>query len=351
MLDLDFLPTGIGLRETWERARTSGLVPEWMKALEIGATPSREVFSRGNLRLLEYLPQTAKRSGVPVVFLPSLINRHYVLDLRPGRSLVEYLVMQGFPVYMIEWLAPRAEDRYLTFDRLFSARISKALEVVASQSESGKFHLAGHCLGGTLAAIEASLRPERIQSLSLLTTPIDFSHAGKLGDWTKAPGFDVDSLVEAYGNVPWPLLQSSFQLLRPSLVIGKWSRLMAKWQDTDFLLSFLGLEIWSSDNVSFPGLCYATLIREFYQNNALVSGELRVEGRTIDLSKFAKPVLDVVAVDDHIVPLSTRWPAQSRVARVDLAGGHIGALLGGRAQKTFWPELSQWLKSHDSALH
>jgi polyhydroxyalkanoate synthase subunit PhaC len=363
MLGLEMSSGGLRLKESWETVRKNGFTPAFLKNLQVGATPHREVFRRGNLRLICYEmpgenPGAAVPTQAPVLFLPSLINRHYILDLLPGRSLVGHLLADGFPVYMVEWLAPSAEDRYLEFDDLFRRRISQAIERVLLDAGSEGLHLVGHCLGGTLAIMEALLRPSRLKTLTLLTAPVDFTDAGKLGKWAKSAEFDLDALTDAYGNVPWPLLQGSFQCLRPSLPFSKWARLMDKWRDPEFCLSFLAMEMWSSDNIAFPGQCYKVLIRDLYQRNALARGEFRLEGNRLSLSGLGLPVLDVVAMDDHIVPPATRLPmvvgestSGAGVHRIDLTGGHVGAVLGRRAQQTLWPEMSTWLKSQDPKTH
>lgn len=361
MLGLESLPGGLGLKEKWESAANFGLVPSHLQGLKIGATPSREVFTRGNLRLLAYEPLSGSsptaETRAPVLFLPSLINRHYILDLMPGRSLVEHLLREGFPVYMIEWLPPRPEDQYLTFDDLFSRRIARAISETCSDSGFAKIHLIGHCLGGTLAAMESLLRPQRLKSLTLLTAPIDFQESGKLGVWAKSSDLDLRALTDAYGNIPWALLQTTFQMLKPALALSKLSRLMERWKDPEFLQMFLAIEMWSSDNISFPGLCYEALIRDLYQKNQLAKGEIRVEGQKLNLEELSIPTLEVIALDDHIVPPQTRLPELTgashgiTIQKIDLNGGHIGSILGKRAQQSFWPEMTQWLKSQESEKH
>lgn len=326
-------------------------LPQWFKDLEIGATPHREIFRRGNLRLLEYEPAPDVRErGTPVVVIPSLINRHYVLDLLPGASFIEALGLEGYRVYSIEWIQPHASDRHLTIDELFARRIDRALAVAEKKSRTGRFHLVGQCLGGTLGVIEALLRPERIETLTLMTTPVDFRDAGQLGAWAQAP-LDVDALTDAYGNIPSSLLQSSFKWLRPSLALTKISRLAERWRDDDFMRAFLALEVWAIDNVDFPAQCYRFLIESLYRRNDLSEGRLEIEGRTLDLGALDVPVFDAMAADDHIVPRAMRLPrAGSEIVRREFRGGHLGAMIGGGARKTFWPELIRWLKSHEEKI-
>lgn len=350
----------LGLQSAWTDVRA--LLPGWLAKTKVGATPAEEIFKRGNLRLLKYRdlaarPRTAYRDlaprprtapgnpaatgtaaaeRTPIVIVPSLINRHYILDLLPQRSLVEAFLEAGFPVYMMAWGAPPAEDRYLTIEQLFRQRILKAIE----KTGAAKVHLVGQCLGGTIATIAAHLAPEKIASLSLLTAPIDFEKAGQLGAWANAPGFDVDALVDAYGNIPASLLQTSFQFLKPSMPLTKYTKLFSKRKDEEFLINFFAMEMWANDAIGFPGLCYKFLIEDLYRANKLAKNEVVIGGRRIDLTESPFPILDAMANDDHIVPPETRIRAGKKF---DLAGGHIGGVIGSQARKKFWPQWIQWL--------
>ncbi len=325
-----------------------------MRGIELGSTPSREIFRRGNLRLIEYEAALGVREReIPIVIIPSMINRHYILDLLPGASFIEALCLAGFRVYALEWLQPHPSDRYMTIDELFERRIAKALDRVAKTSPNGRFHLVGQCLGGTLSLVEALLRPDRLETLTLMTTPVDFTEAGQLGTWAQSQ-LDVDLLTDAYGNIPSSLLQASFKWLRPSLSLNKIRKLASRWRDEEFLRAFLALEMWAVDNVDFPAECYRFLIEELYRENKLVKsgvdGGLVVEGRALDLCDLRVPIFDAVASDDHIVPTSMRLPkfaTRENVLRREYRGGHLGAVIGGGARKTFWPELIVWLTSHE----
>lgn len=343
----------MSVREAWTALRSLPFVPDWARGIELGSTPHREIFRRGNMRLLQYEAAVGVRAhAIPIVVIPSMINKHYILDLLPGASFVEALCLAGYRVHAIEWLQPHSSDRFLSIDDLFKLRINRALELVAERSPTGRIHLVGQCLGGTLALIEALLRPERIETLTLMTTPVDFSHAGQLGSWAQAP-LDVDALTAAYGNIPSSLLQSSFKLLKPSLSLNKVRKIVDRWRDEEFMRAFLALEMWSSDNVDFPAECYKFLIEELYRENKLAKGELEVEGRVLSLQSLEVPVYDVVASDDHIVPNSMRLPAGSEaneITRREFRGGHLGAVIGGGARKTFWPELIVWLKSREPKI-
>ena len=324
---------------------------------EVGMTPHSVVWTENKWRLLRFGPGGRSESGrlhsgppqprfkTPVLLVPSLINRWYVLDLGTGRSLIEWLVAQGHDVFCIDWGTPGAEDRYLTWDDFAGRYIGRAVRVTSRFGSSGDVHLLGYCLGGTLAASYVAAFPDRIASFLALAAPIDFEHAGIMALWTRTPTFDVASIFEAFGNVPWPLMQASFNMLRPTLRLAKTVSLLDRAWDDEFLESFLATERWGHDNVSFPGACYVRYIEELYRRNMLMRGGFTVAGRPAELHAIKCPVLALAFGDDHIVPLASAAPLVDRVSSTDKQlvvqqGGHVGAVVSRKAADRLWPVLS-----------
>ncbi len=308
----------------------------------VGQTPGSVVHRENKLRVLRYRPRA---SGIahrtPIVIVPSLINRNYVLDLLPGKSFVEYLVEQGHDVYMMDWGTPSAEDRYLDFEVYCDRYISRAIRQALRYSGSDRVHLLGYCLGGTLTSIYAAAYPERVATLTALAAPIDFHDGGLLSAWTLTRSFDLPGLVKAFANVPWPLMQASFHMLRPTLAISKLITLVDRRADAEFLRGFLATEIWGNDNVSFPGACYQRYIQDLYRDNRLVRGEFVLGGRPARLEAIQCPTLVVTFRDDHIVP----WRGAARLHELissrdkellQLPGGHVGAVVSRRARDGLW---------------
>lgn len=321
----------------------------------VGQTPHDEVWRENKWRLLRFRPTrpAGERWRTPILLVPSLINRWYILDLRPGKSFAEHLVNAGHDVYIVDWGTPTAEDRYVTFDDVCQTYLGRAVRKVAGASPDGVAHVLGYCLGGTLAAIHAAANPSRIASLVALAAPVDFDHAGILGTWTRSPGFDVHALVDGFGNVPWPLMQASFQLLKPTLNAQKLVTLIDRAWDDEFLDGFLATERWGNDNVSFPGECYRRYIDELYRGNALTKGTMRLGGRAARLDAIDCPVLAVTFEHDHIVPTASATALLTQVsspdkAQLHLSGGHVGAVVSRKAATTLWPQLSRWWAARDT---
>jgi polyhydroxyalkanoate synthase len=317
----------------------------------VGQTPSDVVHTENKWRILRYRSDR-RRFRTPVLLVPSLINRHYVLDLLPGKSFAEWLVERGHDVFVIDWGTPTDEDRFVTFDDVCDRAIARALRVATRLAHSKQAHLLGYCLGGTLTAIHAAVYPERVRSLTLLAGPIRFQDDGLLSRWTRSPSFDVSAMVDALGNVPWQLMQSAFHLLRPTLNLSKAVHLIDRAWDDEFLDGFLALETWGNDNVSFPGECYRRYVEELYRKDALVNGTFTLSGKPARLSDIRCPTLVVSFLHDNIVPSESARVLLDHVGakdtrHVELSGGHVGAVVSKKAKDKLWPELSGFWAERD----
>ena len=304
--------------------------------------------SENKWRLLRYRRKEAARFKTPVLLVPSLINRHYVLDLLPDKSFVEWLIARGHDVYCIDWGTPSDEDRYLSFDDVCDHYLGRALH------KTGKAHVLGYCMGGTLATIHASVHPERFASLVALAAPVRFSEAGVLGLWTQSPAFEPRAMVDGLGNVPWQLLQSSFHMLRPTMNLAKLVALVDRAYDDEFLDGFLALETWGNDNVSFPGECWRTWVEDLYRGDALARGTFSLSGKPARLEGVTCPLLVVTFEHDAIVPKASATDLYERAASRDkhalhLSGGHVGAVVSRGAAKKLWPALADFWAARDAA--
>lgn len=323
----------------------------------VGTTPADVVLHENKWRLLRYRRPAgaAPARQTPVLLVPSLINRHYVMDLLPDRSMAADLVMRGHDVYCIDWGTPEDEDRYVTFDDVCDRYIGRALRHVARTSPRGKAHVLGYCLGGTLSVIHAAANPERVASLLLLAAPVRFTGegGGLLEAWTQSPTFKVRDVVDAFGNVPWQLMQASFHMLRPTLTLSKAVHMLDRAESDEFLDGFFALETWGNDNVSFPGACYERYIEELYRGDALVRGALALSGKPARLESIRCPIMAITFAHDNIVPAANAAVVLERVSSTDkthlhLPGGHVGAVVSRGAQKSLWPQLSAFFAARDA---
>lgn len=336
------------------REAMSRLMPVELRGPEGPAhqTPHEVVATRGPMRVLHYAPRGEARHA-PVVFVYSLINRYYILDFMPGRSLLEYLTGRGFPCYVIDWGTPGLAERHQTWGDYALGRVGLAIRTACEREGVDAVHLYGYCMGGTLALTHAALRPARVRSFVAMATPVDFHDDGLLSRWTRPRFFNADALVDAFGNVPTWVLESGFRWLAPLGNVTKWRDLWQKREKEGFVETWRALERWSSDNVPFPGEVYRQYIRDCYQTNALRKGEMVVDGERVDLGAIRCPLLVVLAANDHIVP------RPSAAALLEVAGsddktalefptGHIGLSTSSKAPTRFWPAIADWLAARDA---
>jgi polyhydroxyalkanoate synthase len=321
----------------------------------VAPTPRDTLFEEGTARLYRFRradagsgPHPAAPGAAPVLLVPSLINRWYILDLMAGSSVASALVEAGLDTYCLDWGGAEDEDRYLTWEQVLS-RLRRAIRQVLRRTNSPRLALLGYCMGGTLCGIQTALDPDPICALVNLAGPFDFSEGGRLAQMCDPRWFDVHSIAAA-GNVNSPQMQSAFQLLRPTLSVGKWVGFFDKMHDPAFRASFTALETWANDGVAFPAAAYTTYIESLYQRNDLVHGRHHVAGRRVDLSAIKAPVLTIVADKDTICPPAAATALNRSVTSTDhsvitIPGGHVGAVVGKNAPKRLYPQLASWLRA------
>ncbi|MEZ4223170.1 MAG: alpha/beta fold hydrolase [Polyangiaceae bacterium] len=311
-------------------------------------TPKDTLFRDGTAKLYRFRGAQAKSAAAPVLLVPSLINRWYILDLQQGSSVASALVDAGLDVYCLDWGAPNDEDRYLDWDDLVD-RLARMVRRVQRESGAAQVGVLGYCMGGTLSSIFAALQPERVKALVNLAGPIDFSEAGFLGHMTNPRWFDPEAIASA-GNMRAEQMQAGFVALRPTAQLAKWVSWLDKLDKPERMEAFRTLEEWASANISFPAQAYVRYIRELYQQNALVQKQHFVRGERVDLANIRCPILTVVTDRDTICPPAAAQGLGKHAGSTDqellvIPGGHVGAVVGPRAASTLYPKLAGWLSS------
>lgn len=310
-------------------------------------TPKDTIFREGTAQLYRFRPASGKApEGLPLLLVPSLINRWYVLDLREKASFAGAMVKAGIDTYCLDWGVPEDEDRYLTWEMVL-ARLGRAVRMVQRSTGAPKVGILGYCMGGTLSTIWSSLNQDRVAALINLAGPIDFSQAGLLGHMVQPQWFDVGAIAAA-GNVTPMQMQSGFVAMRPTLQVAKWVGLASKAADKEAVAAFEAMEEWSNDNVPFPAAAYETYISELYQQNKLIAGTHHVGGRRADLGNITCPVLTIIAERDTICPPPAATALNERCGSKDtkvirVPGGHVGAVIGSKASSVMYPQTAAWL--------
>jgi polyhydroxyalkanoate synthase len=312
----------------------------------IAATPKDTIQTDGPSSLYRFV-SPEPTTGLPVLLVPSMINRWYILDLRPGASVAEAMVQSGRDTWLLDWGIPQDEDRYLTWAEILD-RLGRAVRRVKRETGAEKIGLLGYCMGATLASIWTALNPDEVAAFANLAGPIDFSQGGMLRDLVDARWFDPKALTAA-GNLPAPQMQSGFVSLRPTAQIGKWITLADRYFDAEKRAAFEALETWASDNIPFPASAYVTYIEELYQQNRLHEGTHRVRGRTVNLADITCPVLSIGTSRDTICPKDAACALNTHVSSavtdtLIVPGGHVGAVVGSQAHKRLYPGITDWFR-------
>jgi polyhydroxyalkanoate synthase subunit PhaC len=347
LLPTDLLPESFELRDLLKRF---GAFPMF----RVGMSPRTKVFELPTLTVFKYSSESKVPKKAESVFLvPSLINKPYVLDIMPGRSLIEFLTSHGRDVYLIEWKAPKGEFRYLDAEDVLVEHPLLAIRAVISKFNINKVHLMGHCLGGVcsirLAEIFAKQEDSALKSLTLITTPVRLNDealgTGVLGHWARelAPALNV--YQKEAGNMNWLLMQSSFQLAKPTSVLHKLRKLYQIRSNDSALKNFFALEIWSNDNVGVAEKVFNYFINDLYTKDQLVAID---ENGSSVLKRIKVPVLSYYSSDDHVVSPDSRLKEADLSLGVELTeiesiGGHVGAVIGQSAIKKHWPKLAIFL--------
>lgn len=316
------------------------------------ASPHRVLEDWPLARLLHY-PSAKAGASKPILVVASLINRYYVMDLLPELSVIALLNRRGFDVYVLDWKSPGPEGPDLGFADYVDGVIPKAAKLVASRhagaAGGGLPTVIGYCMGGTLSVMFAARHADKLRALCLLGTPVEFRLSGKLYDLTDRRRFDADLLMDVLGNMPPVMMQSGFKLLNPLDAVNKLVSLVRDAGDGERVRHFVALESWLDDNVAFPGGVYREYIRALYQDDLLCKRTMRIAGTPVDLSKLVAPLLNVIALRDHIcAPPASRalmplvGAKEKEVMEFDT--GHIGLTTSRRSLSELWPRIADWME-------
>jgi poly(3-hydroxyalkanoate) synthetase len=302
------------------------------------------IWTEGGTRLLDY---SVDRAGIPVLFVPSLINRAYVLDLAEGRSMLRWLATQGVRPLLLDWGWPDDTERRFTLTDYVAGRMERAMTAAAHAAGRPPV-LAGYCMGGTLAVAAAQRRSDLISGLALLAAPWDFHAPDPERALHAAETLPLlEPALVFTRSLPVDLLQSLFTLLDPWGVADKYRAFARMDQGTDRASLFVALEDWLNDGVPLAAEVARSCLGEWYGENAPARGNWRIAGLAVDPTTITKPTFVAVPGRDRIVPPESALPLAKLIRGAVLhepAAGHIGMAAGARAETALWRPLLGWLR-------
>ncbi|MBK0399327.1 class I poly(R)-hydroxyalkanoic acid synthase [Limibaculum sp. M0105] len=295
-----------------------------MDAFEVGknmaTTPGKVVFQNDVMQLIQYSPSTETVRKRPLLFIPPWINKFYILDLNEKKSMIRWLVGQGYTVFVISWINPDERQKDETWGSYMAKGPLTAITKALEETGADKVNIVGYCIGGTMLgttlAYMAQNDDNRVASATFFTAQLDFTDAGELQAFVDDEVIDtIEGAVGECGYLAAENMAGAFNSLRSTDLI--WSFVINNY--------FLGKEnfpfdllYWNSDSTAMPGRVHVFYLDQFYNRNALAKGAIEIDGVKLDLAKVKVPSYHVATIEDHIAPAASAY----RGAR----------LLGGRSQ-------------------
>jgi polyhydroxyalkanoate synthase subunit PhaC len=299
------------------------------------------IWHEGGSRLLDYGVDNS-RGGPKVLFVPSLVNRAYVLDLAPGGSMLRWLAAQGAHPLLLDWGWPGEAERRFTMTDYVAGRLERAMAAAGPGAV-----LAGYCMGGTLAIAAAQRRPDLVRALALLAAPWDF-HAPDPERALQAAGMLplLEPALAFNQTLPIDLLQALFAMLDPWGVADKYRAFARLDPDSDRATLFVALEDWLNDGVPLAAPVARECLAGWYGANTPARGEWRIAGLPVDPGALRLPCLVAAPARDRIVPPESAQPLAALIAGATLiepAAGHIGMAAGHTAERALWQPFRKWV--------
>nr|AIU99577.1 PHA synthase [uncultured bacterium] len=307
-----------------------------MDAFEVGRnmamTEGKVIWQNNILQLIQYSPTTDEVYSKPLLMIPPWINKFYVLDLNEKKSMMKWLVAQGYTVFIISWVNPNEAQKDETWGSYLQGA-SDAIDRVLAKTGQKQTHISSYCIGGTMAAtLTASLNRDgdkRIASTTFFTSLVDFEDAGELQVFVDDKTIDlVDEQMEK-GYLPAQTMASAFNVLRSSDLI--WSYVISNYMLGKSPVPF-DLLYWNVDSTAMPAKVHHFYLDQFYTHNKFVKDALEIDGVPVRLGDINVPVYHVAAKEDHIAPPASVYGGARQMTSADvrfvLAGsGHIAGVV------------------------
>ncbi len=317
--------------------------------IDTGVSPRDPVYQEDKLVLYRYrAPEGVKRNPVPLLIVYALVNRPYMADIQEDRSTIKGLLATGQDVYLVDWGYPDHADRALTIDDYLNNYLDNCVDYIRESHGLEAINILGICQGGAFSLCYSSMHPEKVRNLVVMVTPVDFKTPDNLlSAWVQ--NIDIDLAIDTMGNVPGEILNWSFLSLKPFSLTGqKYVNMVDVLDDPAKIKNFLRMEKWIFDSPDQAGETFRQFAKDFFQQNKLINGGLQIGDHEISLSNITCPVLNIYALQDHLVPPDASRALAGRTGSKDYTelafpGGHIGIYVSGKAQKEVTPAIGSWL--------
>jgi polyhydroxyalkanoate synthase len=358
-----------------------------MDAFEVGrntaVSPGAVVWQNKILQLIQYAPLTEKVYAKPLLIIPPWINKYYVLDLNPKKSMVKWLVEQGHTVFMISWVNPDERQAGETWESYITDGASAAIDKVLEETGQKSLHVASYCIGGTLTgtmlAHMGRTGDKRVASATFFTAQLDFEDAGELQIFVDEETIGVIGDEMEKGFMPADRMANAFNMLRANDLI--WGYIVSNYMLGKEPFPF-DLLYWNADSTAMPARVHHFYLEQFYIRNAFAKGHLKIDGHLARLGDIRTPVYHVATKEDHIAPAHSVYRGAKEMTHADVrfvlsGSGHIAGVVNppvlGKYQfwtnpdmthrsletwlrdaeetpGSWWPDWDAWLKARSGRM-
>lgn len=310
------------------------------------------IWKKGSARLLDYgqfCGQDIQNPKKLVLFIPSLINRYYILDLEKERSFLKFLATQDIYPLVMDWGVPSVFEENFDCTDYITQILSPAIDFIAKFSAQ-PINLAGYCMGGVLALAATKLKPSKVASLALLATPWDF-HCPEFSPFVleKKWQSEITKQIDTQKALPAEFIQSLFYLTDPFLFEQKFRRYFNMEEGSRGAKDFVALEHWVNDGVPMTAGVAKDCLVGWVQENQLATGKWKIGNIKITPPQAKLPTFIVIPKNDNVVPFACAMPLATATPHAHIvspSAGHVGMIVGSKAARELWLPYAEWLKSN-----